>query len=508
MVGRVVVLMLLATAIASQQLHRIPLDKWEFKVAGKFEDKYYSANVPSTVHLDLLNHSLIKDPFYKTQVNEVTWLANAGVVYRTTFDKPAELAVEAAELVFEGLDTYATVVLNGQEIALTNNAFVKHCLPLKWKSGSNTLEVHFSQSPNRDESDQASIERLPFAYGHTRKAAYQHGWDWAPNLVTVGIWRPVYILCNTTTRLDYVWIRNKVLTPEEATLNVAVVLTSQQKHFDNQIAIEVDGSLFGTWNITEEVDYHDITIKQPKYWWPRNVGNPNVYNITIKLLDKQGLQVIDVLHQIYGIRTVELNTTDGGFQFIVNGHPVYAKGANYVPPDMFHPRFTNPAFKPGFSLEQYMDTIVDSNYNMIRVWGGGQYETNEFYEELTKRGIMAFHDFMFSVNIYPGHEKFLRNCELELKQQIRRLRNYACIALWSGNNEILQGIKEWGWGAASYTKNYDLLFEKLLPKILSIESPDISYIPSSPQFGSGFSGRTGDIHSWSVWAGGSLFDNY
>lgn len=121
---------------------------------------------------------------------------------------------------------------------------------------------------------------------------------------------------------------------------------------------------------------------------------------------------------------------------------------------------------------------------------------------------MVFQDFMFSVNIYPGHEKFLRNCELELKQQIRRLRNHACIALWSGNNEILQGINEWGWGAESYRKNYNLLFEKLIPKILGIESPDISYIPSSPQYGSGFSGTRGDIHSWSVWAGGSLFDNY
>jgi beta-mannosidase len=125
-----------------------------------------------------------------------------------------------------------------------------------------------------------------------------------------------------------------------------------------------------------------------------------------------------------------------------------------------------------------------------------------------QRGIMIFQDFMFSVNVYPGSEAFLRNCEVEIKQQVRRLRNYACLGLWSGNNEILQGIQSWGWGSDIYRKNYDLLFEKLIRKILEIESPDISYIPSSPQFGSGWSTTEGDIHSWSVWAGGASFDNY
>lgn len=226
--------------VASQQLHRLPLDKWEFKVHDKFENKFYEASVPSTVHLDLLKHDLIKDPFYKTQVNDVTWLARAEVTYRTTFDMPEQLASNTAELVFEGLDTYATVLLNNKEILSSDNAFVKYTIPLEknqWKEKGNTLEVTFKQSPVRDEASQNLVERLPFAYGHTRKAAYQHGWDWAPNLVTVGIWRPAYILCNATTRIDYVWIRNKVLSKAEATVNVAVVLTSQQKKYNHQIEI-------------------------------------------------------------------------------------------------------------------------------------------------------------------------------------------------------------------------------------------------------------------------------
>lgn len=331
--------------------------------------------MPSTIHLDLLNQSLIKDPFFQTQVNDASWLSTAQVEYRTTFDKPKDLEVQPAELVFEGLDTYATVLLNDQEILSTDNAFVKHAVRLNWKEGTNILVVKFTQSPSRDEGEQTAKERLPFAYGHTRKAAYQHGWDWAPNLVTVGIWRPVYILCNATTRFDYVWIRNKVLDKEQATLNVAVVLTSLKNDYAYDVEVEVDGAKKGTLKMTSEIDYLDVKIDQPKYWWPRNIGNPNVYNFKFRLLDAKGRE-IDTVNQIYGIRTVELNTTGGGFQFIVNGHPVYGKGANYVPPDMFHPRFANPAFKPGFSLQQYMDTIVESNYNMIRVWGGGQYETD------------------------------------------------------------------------------------------------------------------------------------
>jgi beta-mannosidase len=156
--------------------------------------------------------------------------------------------------------------------------------------------------------------------------------------------------------LDYVWIRNKVVSPSEAILNVAVVLKSQDSVLDYDIAVLIDNKEVVRHSVASSVVYFDVPIKNPKYWWPRNVGTPNVYNFKFKLLDKKGNE-IDEFNQVYGIRTTELNTTDGAFQFIINGHPVYAKGANYVPPDMFYPRFINKAFKAGYTLQQYMQTI-------------------------------------------------------------------------------------------------------------------------------------------------------
>ena len=250
----------------------------------------------------------------------------------------------------------------------------------------------------------------------------------------------------------------------------------------------------------------DVEIPQPKLWWPRNVGIPHVYNFSVVV--RHNNEVIDSSKVPYGIRTIQLNQTDGAFQFIVNGYPVYAKGANYVPADMFHPRFANPVHKPAYTMELYFSDIVESNFNMIRIWGGGQYETDEFYEAASRNGIMLFSEFMYSVNTYPGSEDFLRNAEEEAKQQVRRLRNYPALALWSGNNEVLQGIMSWGWGSAEQRNFYGLLFDKLLMKIVEIENSDISYIPSSPVFGSGYDTTRGDIHYWGVWAAGSVFESY
>lgn len=194
--------------------------------------------------------------------------------------------------------------------------------------------------------------RLPFAYGHTRKAAYQHGWDWAPELTSVGIWQPIYFVVYNTAKIDYVWIRNKMLSEDSAMINIAAVLKVKKLSEKHELVIKVDGEEKGRVEFTSNIGYQDIEIKKPRYWWPRNVGKPNVYNFTFTLLS--GGKEVDEFKQVYGIRTVQLNTTKGAFQFIVNGYPVYAKGGNYVPPDMFYPRFDNPNFKPGASLKHYM----------------------------------------------------------------------------------------------------------------------------------------------------------
>lgn len=152
----------------------------------------------------------------------------------------------------------------------------------------------------------------------------------------------------------------------------------------------------------------------------------------------------------------------------MNGYPLYAKGANYVPMDMFYPRIYNNNYKSANTIEQLFQDMADSHFNMIRLWGGGQYESDQFFETASRKGIMIFYDFMFSDSTYPGTEAFLVNVEEEIKQQVRRARNYPCLALWSGNNEILQGIDDWGWGSQKQRENYKKLFETLIPKVLEI----------------------------------------
>lgn len=184
-------------------------------------------------------------------------------------------------MVFEGLDTYATVLLNGKEMLSTDNAFVKWIIPFQLIPDTEyTVEVHFKNSPEDDEKNQGSVERLPFAYGHTRKAAYQHGWDWAPTLVTVGIWKQPYVLYGSRSRIDYVWIRNKELSPILATLNFAVAVKS---HFDltepHHVEILVDNKSLSNFEMKEKIGYQDVLIDKPIYWWPRNVGKPHCYAV-------------------------------------------------------------------------------------------------------------------------------------------------------------------------------------------------------------------------------------
>lgn len=250
------------------------------------------------------------------------------------------------------------MLFNGLSVLHTSNAFVRYTIEINPKAGDNTIEVRFEPSVDKDENSQTKKERLPFAYGHTRKAAYQHGWDWAPKLVSVGIWKDTYLQYSIdTARLDYVWIRNSKLTTTEALLNVAAALKLFKNTNKHTVKLTIDGAASGAIETDESgVGYLDVSIKDPRYWWPRNVGNPNLYEFVFTLVDSSGA-VLDITRQLYGIRTVELNTTSDDFQILVNGHAVYAKGANYVPPDMLYPRFTNPKFKTPFTLSQYMDTI-------------------------------------------------------------------------------------------------------------------------------------------------------
>lgn len=241
-------------------------------------------------------------------------------------------------------------------------------------------------------------------------------------------------------------------------------------------------------SIADKYSYVDVTIERPRLWWPNGIGEQNMYDFEIKLIHASNLSEIDNKTVPFGIRTVELDQVDKKFTVIINGYKVYCKGANYVPPDMFYPRTSNPDYTPGYTFQQLLHDAVESHYNMIRVWGGGQYESSEFLELASRMGIMLFYDFMFSDSIYPSTKEFLQNVEVEIVQQVRKARNYPALVLWSGNNEILQGIQSWGWSRENYQNDYKRLFVEMIPAILAKENPDMPYIASSPVNGVGNGG--------------------
>lgn len=216
---------------------------------------------------------------------------------------------------------------------------------------------------------------MPFIYAHSRKAAYQYSWDWAPYLNTMGIWKPVYIQYYKNIKINYVWARNRKVQKSLAIINFAVSLDLQDSDFTNKynLVVSHNGTDLGIVLVTNKYVYLDVEIRQPKLWWPNGIGKPNMYDFQVKLIYVSNFSEIDIKRVPFGIRTVKLDQTDKKFTVMINGYSIYCKGANYVPPDMFYPRTSNPEYKPGNTYKQLLDDAVQSHFNMIRVWGGGQY---------------------------------------------------------------------------------------------------------------------------------------
>lgn len=281
------------------------------------------------------------------------------------------------------------------------------------KAGVNTLSVKIEPTTKHDNEGQRK-DGMPFIYAHTRKACYQYSWDWAPELKTLGIWKAVYLESFNEAKIDYVWVRNRYISKKKATINFAIALNSTASTLASPYKIKIfhNKTELASFNVSEKHSYHDIDIINPQLWWPNGIGKPHIYDFEVKLVEgSSGLEVIDEKKVVFGIRTVELDQENKKFTVKVNGYPIYCKGANYVPPDMFYPRLTNSRYTPGNTIKNLFADAVESNFNMIRLWGGGQYESDEFFEEASRKGIMIFYDFMFSDSIYPSSEPFLINVE-------------------------------------------------------------------------------------------------
>ncbi len=517
-------------------------DNWEFRQAGK--DNWLPASVPGTVHSDLINNKIIEDPFYRLNEKQLQWIDKADWEYRTFFLARNDLTdQDRIELLFNGLDTYAKVYLNEKLVLEADNMFRTWTVDVKkhLRSGRNELKV-ILESPTRKglealkafgfqlaaDNDQSETGEMGSdrVSPYVRKAPYHFGWDWGPRLVTSGIWRGIELRAWDLGKIGDIRLINNSLSQEKAELTAKVeIVTTKDQEFQVIIYIDAKNAYSGIWNLESGIKTVEIpiTIDNPELWQPNGYGMQKVYNIKVELL--VGDKLLDVRETSTGLRNVKLvqdPDPDGkgrSFYFEVNGKPVFAKGANYIPNDVFLDRVSPEKY------EFIVKSAADANMSMLRVWGGGIYEDDLFYDLCDKYGIMVWQDFMFACAMYPGNDEFLESVRLEAVDNVKRLRNHPSVVLWCGNNEIeaawgpYDEKRGWGW-KQRYTevqrdiiwKAYDTLFHHILPKVIEQEDPGRAYWHSSPSAGMGqlasYETTSGDMHYWGVWHGLHPFSDF
>ncbi len=515
---------------------------WQFSEAGL--GQWLPAEVPGTIHTDLLANGKIEDPYYRLNEKDQQWIDKKNWEYKTEFEvSEGLLAKDNVEMIFHGLDTYADVFLNDKLILSADNMFRTWKVDCKTYlvKGKNNMKV-LLKSPTMIGLEK--LEASPYIYPasndqsengemgenrvsvFTRKAGYHFGWDWGPRLVTSGIWRDIEMEGWNEAKIENVQVVQNTLSLSSAKLQAMIEIRSDKAQ-EISINIKSDGKEIATENISlvAETKLHSINfeITNPELWWPNGLGDQKLYNLDFilsmngKTLDEEKVNV--------GIRTIQLiqePDADGNgksFYFEVNGRPVFAKGANYIPNDVFLPRVSPEKY------EYIVKSAADANMNMLRVWGGGIYENDLFYDLCDKYGILVWQDFMFACSMYPGDDAFLENVRHEAIDNVKRIRNHPSLALWCGNNEIENAWAEyeegrgWGWKEL-YTPEqrkeiwhaYDTLFHSILPEVVKAYDSSTNYWHSSPSAAmgelAGYDTRSGDMHYWGVWHGQHPFSDF
>ncbi|TXD47240.1 beta-mannosidase [Polaribacter sp. IC073] len=492
-------------------------DNWQFKGIDTLEWK--TAVVPGNIFTDLLDHKIIEDPFIKNNEEKVQWVSDKSWEYKTTFKLSDEvLKKKNIVLNFNGLDTYAKIYINGKHQLNTDNAFNKYAISLKEIpiNTTNELKIIFEKTSVFENSAKLNSKyNLPEDKRiYTRKAQFQYGWDWGPKLNTAGIWKGIYINAWDDLKFDDIFIKQKKITEKKALLSVEIIIESASDR-DVNLFTKINREIISS-NISLKKGKHTykipIEISNPKLWWTHNLGDPYLYHFKFQLIADG--QIKDEKYIKKGLRTIKLVTEKDSigesFYFELNGKPVYAKGANYIPQNSFQNKVTDTHY------EKLLTDVVKSNMNMLRVWGGGIYETDQFYDLCDEKGILIWQDFMFACAMYPGDIEFLKNVQKEAEQQVKRLRNHASIALWCGNNENSEGWKLWGWQRnrsekekQEIWKDYLVVFDTILPNTVSKFS-DTNYWETSPKYGRGNKKyqTEGDAHDWWVWHNAAPFEYF
>ncbi|MFZ2095963.1 MAG: glycoside hydrolase family 2 protein [Anaerolineales bacterium] len=499
---------------------------WEFRQAGTQE--WLTAHVPGGAHTDLLALGRIPDPFVGDNEKRVQWVAEADWEYRYRFTcSPEVLAEDKVLLACEGLDALATLALNKHELGQTDNMFRRYewkVKPFLHSHGSNELTITFF-SPVKYAAEKQALRPLPGVSQaipggpHLRKAPCQFGWDWGPQLPAIGIWKELRLEGHTEARITDVHLRQDHATGQVVVKAKLTIERWQNTQLMSSVRITApDGEILEkevTNDAGDEVAIK-VPIPEPELWWPNGYGEQPLYQVEVSLLRRDGAEsrVLDRKKYQLGLRTIELRQQDDqwgrSFSFAVNGIPVLAKGANWIPADSFPTRITDS------SLEGLIRSAAETHQNMLRVWGGGFYEEERFYDLCDKYGILVWQEFIFSCSVYPlDHADFLENVRQEVVQNVRRLRHRTCLALWCGNNEMEWGWVDWNWNRPELQDlkaAYDRFFHHTLPAWIQAEDADHAYWPSSPSSNTPFvdpnSQQQGDSHYWDVWHGRKPFSAY
>jgi beta-mannosidase len=464
-----------------------------------------AATVPGTVHTDLLAAGLIADPYLDQNELTLDWIGNVTWEYVLEFAVEPGVDVESV-LAFDGLDTIASVRLNNAVLLQAQNMHRRYEVAVTevLRPGVNTLSVTFHSAIAFAESERARIGDLPNAYpaafNYIRKMACNFGWDWGPSLVTAGIWRPVHLIQTSDARLVSVTPTVTVAGPRGAA-RFAIELASAQPHpltvratvGDAAVSIEVPP---GDRSVELEV-----VVEQPRLWWPRGLGSPDLYDAEVAIVDEDGAP-LDVWRSAIGFRSLRLETTPDAhgtpFVFIINDVTIPIRGANWIPDDCFLPRVTDDR------LRTRIGQAADANINLLRVWGGGVYESEEFYRACDESGILVWQDFLFACAAYPEDAALRSEVLAEARDNVQRLTPHPSLVLWNGNNENIWGWFDWDWRQHLENRTWGLgYYLDLLPSVVAEVDPARPYWAGSPYSGSMELHPNLDEHGlkhvWDVW---------
>lgn len=547
-------------------------DNWRMRIVGEKDvygvnGKEIPAKIPGSVYGNLLEQGLMPDPYDRMNELDALPLMDNDFVFETDFTLTEEqLAGDFLILRFEGIDTLAKVYLNGRVLGETNNM---HCVwefALGWMAqvGENTLRVEIA-SPTRyiEEENQkvftgGSTDAMR-GFPHLRKAHCMFGWDWGPRLPDAGIFREVSVLSGKKSKIEQVYITQNWCAKRDGHCDsVDINQSTEPKQNGDTDSVDItyditcrifgdigeygdgnelrtalydpDGELVaekssksGTMRVSEEQkayaekagcadeeDWDTITVHHPKRWWPNGFGEQPLYRAEVTLLDEEG-NVLDRWIRRIGLRTLTVNTDEDEwgrcFAHEVNGVKIFAMGADYIPEDNIFSRITPERTR------RLLEDAAAANYNCIRVWGGGYYPDDWFFDICDELGLIVWQDFMFACASYELDDDFEQNISAEIRDNVRRIRHHACLGLWCGNNEMETQTLDGAWQPSIKQKcDYIKIFEYIIPKILEVEDPGTFYWPSSPSSGGNYDNpwdeNRGDTHYWAVWHGNKPFTDY